>query len=248
MPIFNDFLISKSKGSEVNMAGNTPLGNMVVDVDLNTTKLNSSVTGLQRQMRTVNSALKANLSGLKDSGSESDKLATKVDGLNKKQKIQEEIVKETEKNYQELVRTKGAASKEAEAYVSKLNNEQAKLRDVTAEIEEMERQHKVMTSPWTKLSQGLDDYGNRLRSIGDQTMQAGKTGMKWITAPAVALGTVGVKSAMDYEYAMSNVKGLLGATDDEMNKLDESAKKWGGSTSYSATEVAEAFGYVYAPL
>ncbi|MCD2137167.1 phage tail tape measure protein [Salinicoccus halitifaciens] len=217
---------------------------MVVDLDLNTTKLNSSVTGLQRQMRMVNSALKANLSGLKDSGSESDRLATKIDGLNKKQKIQEAIVEETEKNYQELVKTKGAASKEAEAYANNLNKEQAKLRDVTAELEEMERQHKVMTSPWTKLSQGLDDYGNRLKSIGDHTMQIGKTGMKWITAPAVALGTVGVKSAMDYEYAMSKVQGLLNATDEDMSKLDASAKEWGGSTSYSATEVANAFEFM----
>src|SRR5699024_12430410 len=98
--------------------GNTPIGNLVVDISLDTTKLGGNVSHLQRQMRIVNSAMRANLAGLKDNSKESDVLSTKIDGLNKKQKIQAGIVEQTEKRYQELVKTKGAGAKETEAYAN----------------------------------------------------------------------------------------------------------------------------------
>src|SRR5699024_3116172 len=113
------------------MAGNTPIGNLLINLDLDTTKLGSSTTHLQRQMRIVNSAMRANLAGLKDNSKESDVLATKIDGLNKKQKIQQGIVEETEKRYQELVKNKGNGENETEIYDKIVKREQAKLREVT---------------------------------------------------------------------------------------------------------------------
>src|SRR5699024_9580456 len=171
------------------MAGNTPLGRMLIDIDLDTTKLGSSTTHLQRQMRIVNSAMRANLAGLKDNSKESDVLSTKIDGLNKKQKIQAGIVEQTEKRYQELVKTKGAGAKETEAYANTLNREQAKLREVTNELKEMERQQKVMNSGWTKLGNSFGSLGSQLTSIGGSIKSVGSSLTRSITAPAVGAAT-----------------------------------------------------------
>ncbi|HBV22273.1 MAG TPA: hypothetical protein DEB42_00580 [Jeotgalicoccus sp.] len=198
------------------MAGNTPLGRMLIDIDLDTTKLGSSTTHLQRQMRIVNSAMRANLAGLKDNSKETDVLSTKIDGLNKKQKIQAGIVEQTEKRYQELVKTKGAGAKETEAYANSLNREQAKLREVTNELKEMERQQKVMNSNWTKLGNSFGTLGSQLTSIGGGIKSVGSSLTRSITMPAVGAATAvggivaafGWKRLVSLDAAQAQLKGL----------------------------------------
>lgn len=59
---------------------------------------------------------------------------------------------------------------------------------------------------------------------------------------AIAAGVgVSVKQAADFEAQMSRVKAISGATDEEFQKLQESALDLGASTSKSASEVAIAF-------
>lgn len=186
--------------------GNTPLGRMVVDIDLDTQKLGSSTSHLQRQMRMVNSAMRANLAGLKDNSKESDVLATKIDGLNKKQKIQQGIVNETEKRYKELVATKGASAKETEAYANTLNREQAKLREVTNELKEMERQQKVMDSNWTKLGNSLTSAGNGLNTFGNGMKTIGGGLTKYITAPV--LGAITAAGGLTAAFGWKRLVGI----------------------------------------
>lgn len=211
--------------------GNTPLGRMLIDIDLDTTKLGSSTTHLQRQMRIVNSAMRANLAGLKDNSKESDVLATKIDGLNKKQKIQQGIVNETEKRYKELVATKGASAKETEAYANTLNREQAKLREVTAELKEMERQQKVMDSNWTKLGNSLTSAGNGLNTFGNGMKTVGGGLTKYITLPAMGAITAvggltaafGWKRLVALDSAEAQLKGLGYAAED-VTRISEQVK------------------------
>lgn len=188
------------------MAGNTPLGNLVIDVSLDTQKLGSSTTHLQRQMRIVNSAMRANLAGLKDNSKESDVLSTKIDGLNKKQKIQAGIVEQTEKRYQELVKTKGEGAKETEAYANTLNREQAKLREVTNELKEMERQQKVMNSNWTKLGNSLNTAGSGLTTFGNGMKQVGGGLTRYITAPV--LGAITAAGGLTAAFGWKRLVGI----------------------------------------
>lgn len=214
------------------MAGETPLGRMVIDVDLNTTKLNNSVTGLQRQMKMVNSAMTANLSSIGKYGSESDKLGTKIDGLNKKQKVQEAIVEEQAAAYQKVAKEKGENSKEAEVLASKLNKEQAKLSAVTSELDsanselaEMERQNKILSSSWTKLGNSMDKAGSKLSSFGGQLKTTGSFLTRSITMPALG--------------AITAVGGIVGAFGwGRLVSLD-SAKAQLEGLGYSAKEVED---------
>ncbi|MEY8560119.1 tape measure protein [Jeotgalicoccus halotolerans] len=228
--------------------GNTPLGRMVVDIDLDTQKLGSSTSHLQRQMRMVNSAMRANLAGLKDNSKESDVLATKIDGLNKKQKIQQGIVNETEKRYKELVATKGASAKETEAYANTLNREQAKLREVTAELKEMERQQKVMDSNWTKLGNSLSSAGNGLNTFGTGLKTVGGGLTKYLTLPAMGAITAaggitaafGWKRLVGLDTAQAQLKGLGYSTED-VGRISEqvtSAIEGGMTTMAEGTAIA----------
>lgn len=84
---------------------------------------------------------------------------------------------------------------------------------------------------------GLQSAGESLSSIG-ATLTAG------VTAPIVALGASVVKTQMDFEASMSKVQALSGATSSELEKMKETAIDLGGSTIYSASECADAMGYM----
>lgn len=84
---------------------------------------------------------------------------------------------------------------------------------------------------------GLKATGESLSSVGT-ALTAG------ITAPVVALGASVVKTQMTFEHSMSKVKALSGATGSDLKLLEDTAKQMGASTVYSASEAADALGYM----
>ena len=63
---------------------------------------------------------------------------------------------------------------------------------------------------------------------------------KGLTVPILGVGTAAVKTAADFEAAMSQVKAISGATGSDFAALEQKAIDLGASTTFSATEVANA--------
>lgn len=89
----------------------------------------------------------------------------------------------------------------------------------------------------TTITGKLDSVGTKLTSVGTKLTAT-------VTAPIVGLGTSSVKTAANFESAMSKVSAISGATGDDLSKLNTKAKEMGASTKFSATESAEAFQYM----
>ena len=85
--------------------------------------------------------------------------------------------------------------------------------------------------------EGLSSFGKSLSTVG-----AGLAAS--ITAPVMALGASVVKTQMQFEQAMSKVQALSGATGSDLQLLEDTAKEMGQNTIYSATEAADALGYM----
>ena len=60
----------------------------------------------------------------------------------------------------------------------------------------------------------------------------------------LGLGAYAIKVGSDFEAGMSKVAAISGATANDMEKLSAKAKEMGATTKYSATESAEALGYM----
>lgn len=82
--------------------------------------------------------------------------------------------------------------------------------------------------------------GNNITGIGKSMTSVGSTLTKSVTVPLLGIGTAGLKVASDFDSAMSNVKAISGATGEEFDELRQKAIDLGGSTAFSATEVADA--------
>ena len=84
------------------------------------------------------------------------------------------------------------------------------------------------------------EVGNNITGIGESMTSVGSTLTKTVTVPLLSIGTAGLKVASDFDSAMSGVKAISGATGKEFDALRAKAIELGGSTAFSANEVAVA--------
>ena len=83
-----------------------------------------------------------------------------------------------------------------------------------------------------------------LKNLGDKISGVGTTLTKTVTTPIVGLGTVAVKTAADFDSAMSQVGAVSGATGKDLDALRDKAREMGSKTKFSASEAAEAMNYM----
>lgn len=76
--------------------------------------------------------------------------------------------------------------------------------------------------------------------IGSATESIGRSLTTKLTAPLLATGALGLKTAAQFEKGMSSVRAITNATGTDFTKLKNKALQLGESTSFSASEVTEA--------
>lgn len=90
----------------------------------------------------------------------------------------------------------------------------------------------------------MDSLKNSLQKTGDRLKSVGTTMSASLTAPIVGLGTAVVMTGANFEEAMSKVQAVTGASGKELEQLEAKARELGATTKFSATEAAEAMGYL----
>ena len=65
-----------------------------------------------------------------------------------------------------------------------------------------------------------------------------------VTGVVTGLGTAAVKTAADFDSAMSKVAAVSGATGSDFDSLRDKAREMGAKTKFSATEAADAMNYM----
>lgn len=82
--------------------------------------------------------------------------------------------------------------------------------------------------------------GLSLQGIGNTMASAGDKMTLGVTTPLLGIATAGLKVATDFEYAMSQVQAISGATGEQFEALRDEAIQLGADTSFSSSEVADA--------
>ena len=120
----------------------------------------------------------------------------------------------------------------------------ASIGDIVAhlklEINDFQNNLNTATDKVKQLSEnfrGTEAAGKAFSTVGT----ALTTG---VTAPVMAIGASVVKTQMQFQDSMAKVQALSGATGAEFDKLKETAMEWGEKTKYSASECADALGYM----
>ena len=212
------------------------IAGITVEIGGDTTKLstalksvNSEIRSTQQQLKDVNHLLKL------DPGN--------TDLLVQKQRLLKEAIAETKEKLEALK----TAAQQANEKLANGEISQSQYDALQREIVETEQKLKSLEDQASKSEVAIAKIaatGEKMKEFGDKLSGAGTTLTRNVTAPIVGLGTAAVKTAADFDTAMSQVAAVSGATGSDFDALRDKAREMGSKTKFSATEAAEAMNYM----
>ena len=216
--------------------GASRIQGITVEIGGDTTKLTAALKGVNGEIRTTQSQLRDVNNLLKLDPGNTELLA-------QKHRLLAEAVRETK----EKLETLKAAAEQANEALAKGEITQEQYDDLQREIIETEEKLKSLEEQANQSAvavQKIAAVGEDLKNLGDKISGVGTTLTKTVTTPIVGLGTVAVKTAADFDSAMSQVGAVSGATRSELEALRDKAREMGSKTKFSASEAAEAMNYM----
>ena len=209
---------------------------ITVEIGGDTTKLTTALKSVNTDIRTTQSQLRDVNNLLKLDPGNTELLA-------QKHRLLAEAVRETK----EKLETLKAAAEQANEALAKGEITQEQYDGLQREIIETEEKLKSLEEQANQSAvavQKIAAVGEDLKNLGDKISGVGTTLTKSVTTPIVGLGTVAVKTAADFDTAMSQVGAVSGATGKDLDALRDKAREMGSKTKFSASEAAEAMNYM----
>ena len=219
---------------------------ITVEIGGDTTKLQTALQGVNKEIKNTQSQLKDVEKLLKLDPGNTELLA-------QKQRLLSDAIGETREKL-ETLKTAAAQANEAlsKGEISK-DQYDALQRELIATEEELKRLEEQARKSSVAM-ESIAAAGTKIKDAGGKVESAGKALLP-VSAAVAGLGTAAVTTAASFESSMSQVQATMGITKDSMSKvngqsvntmeaLSDLAKKMGSETAFSASECAEALNYL----
>ena len=210
------------------MASSKKVRGLLIEIGGDTTKLQTALKDVDKTTASLSKELKGINTLLKFDPSNTTL-------LNQKTKVLSESIEETEKRLSALQQAQEKLDS------SGIDKNSAEYRDLQREIESTTQKLsklKTESSNWTKAGQALENFGNKIYSVGSVIDSVGNKLTMGLTLPIVALGTYAVKAAIDYESAFAGVRKTVDATEEEFQEFSDGIIAMSKELPSSATEIA----------
>lgn len=208
---------------------------VTVEISGDTTKLQTALKGVNTEIRNTQSQLRDVEKLLKLDPGNTELIA-------QKHKLLGQAVDETKQKLETLK----TAQEQANEALKNGTISQEQYDGLQREIIETESQLKRLEEQADRSAVALQKItatGEKWQSAGDKIAGAGKKLLP-VTGVVTAAGTAAVKTAADFESAMSKVAAVSGATGSDLDALTKKAREMGSRTKFSASEAAEAMNYM----
>ena len=216
------------------MAGNRIRG-ITVEIGGDTTKLQTALKGVNTEIRNTQSQLKDVEKLLKLDPGNTELIAQRHRLL--AQAVSEtreklETLKTAQQQADEALRNGTISQDQYDALQREIIETEQRLRS----LEEQANQSATALQKIGATGEKLQTVGNKISSVGQKLLP--------VTGVVTGLGTAAVKTAADFDSAMSRVAAVSGATGSDFDKLRDKAREMGAKTKFSATEAADAMNYM----
>ena len=207
-----------------------------------TVEIGGDTTKLTTALKKVNGEIKNTQSQLKDVEKLLKLDPSNTELLSQKQRLLNQAVEETKEKLDALKNASeqaNAALEQGTITKEQYDGLQREIIETESALENLEKQAGEAAVAFQKISEA----GTALQSVGDKVSDVGKKLLP-VTGAVTALGTAAVKTAADFDAAMSQVAAISGATGEDLEALREKAREMGSKTKFSASEAAEAMNYM----
>lgn len=162
--------------------------------------------------------------------------------LSQKQRLLKDAIAATKEKLDSLKVAQEQAKQQLENGELGQDKYDALQREIVETEEELRRLQQEAATTNTALSK-IDVAGQKMETVGNSIAGAGKK-MMGVTTVIGGVGVAAVKTAADFDSAMSQVAAVSGATGKDFDALRNKAREMGAKTKFSATEAAEAMNYM----
>ena len=207
-----------------------------------TVEIGGDTTGLDKALKGVQSTLRTTQSSLRDVNKllKLDPYNTEL--LTQKQKLLKDAIGTTKEKLDALKQAQIQAKEQLENGTLGQDKYDALQREIVETEQELRRLQQEAATTSTTLAK-MDEIGGKMENVGNSIAGAGKK-MMGVTTLIGGLGVAAVKTAADFDTAMSQVAAVSGATGDDLQALRDKAREMGEKTKFSASEAAEAMNYM----
>lgn len=207
-----------------------------------TVEIGGDTTGLDKALKTVNTSIRSTQSALKDVNRLLKLDPSNTELLSQKQRLLKDAIAATKEKLDSLKVAQEQAKQQLENGELGQDKYDALQREIVETEEELRRLQQEAATTNTALSK-IDVAGKKMETVGNSIAGAGKK-MMGVTTVIGGVGVAAVKTAADFDSAMSQVVAVSGATGKDFDALRNKAREMGAKTKFSATEAAEAMNYM----
>lgn len=215
-------------------------------------QLGDVLTAQKSKLKAYQEELERNKKAQEENGKRADELRKKLNELAQQgvSKTSEEY-KKYEKELAECEKESAKAEDAADKLKVTILNQQAEVNKTEKDIRNYNQTLDDMERESGEAEDAINDASDAAENAGD-----GFTVMKGALADLVASGIrraidalkdfvkESINAGMEFEKSMSKVAGLSGATEEELQKMKDTAKDYGRNSYFSATEASDAMGYM----
>ncbi|MCY8517943.1 phage tail tape measure protein [Bacillus atrophaeus] len=213
----------------------------------NSSEFKKEMSACAVQMKNLKSEFEKNRTAVGVWGNELKTAQVTEKSLTQQLETHKRRVKALEKAYADSAIKKGKDTKETQTLARRLNyattqmnKTQNALNSTTQKIKALEEATKRASSRVRIMGERMDSIGGKMRSVGSSVaMTSGIAfgGLAMVMKDAVQVG-------IDFEKQMSKVKAISGGSAAEVSKLREQAKELGATTVFTASQAADAQGFL----
>lgn len=241
------------------------IGADVTQLDKGLKTADKSIKQVQNELKEVEKALKLDPGNTELVAQKQQLLSEQVQKTSEKLKL----LKDSQAQVEEQFKSGKIGEEQYRAFQRELASTEAELRKLKIEQREYREEQNSSRQSSERLNAQLKTLAEGLKSVADAAGKVAGTALKGVetTLKAVAKEVeVGVKaleayttglvtattavagfavsSGASFEQSMSKVQSLSGATGDDLQALEDKAREMGATTSKSASEAADALGYM----
>lgn len=218
---------------------------------------------LQKQEKAYSEQLEKGNKAHEEATQIHEKTAKSVEQLRKKledaKRVYGEDSEEVKKLSQELDKAEDSYKREEKAITgleTKMIKWETSLNETRTELAKTDK-------ALDEVNHNIDNYDDYIKEAGEETAKANPEiaklgvsmgqlvgaeliaeGIKKMARACVDLAKASIDVGMQFEASMSNVEALSGASGEALDSLKEKAREMGASTIYSASQAADAMGYM----